>query len=528
MSQNFLRTLAALALLATVGCDDDDQASDGVSYQARTIEDGLFFAPTGAGDEQEAIQIDVSAGDPKTSRLPLPGGGVTAVARPGTDGREVVVLTSGLEAVRTGKHKRPAIASSLLVFGHGGQLVRKDLQGRYTKLALSPDGRYGIAFGTSAGLSVDNSAEIVDFSSQAAPVFIDLSLDARAPTSFTFSAPGSFTHKVAVAPQPNALQIIDLEHPEQGPISITLTAKSTLTPTQLVFADDRMFVRSQGSAEIVVLQAIEIPQQVGRSWQLAPQELFATNVVRDIAVTGSGASQRLLALTGSLEVFDPAIGPTAKIDGLGNFSRILQFEGTSPIDQSSTKRAMLYGEQVARDGVPSVASSQVAFVDLGDETAWTTRNVETVELGDTVLSLTPLTKQKLALTRQSSTRAAVIDLQARTVRRLVLNEYDGSLLLDEGGAQPQLWARGTTGALGRVNLDDFSRIELPYSFGSYGESDGDQSLLSIPSQQRRRLAVLQPARTGRVTFIDADATSGDAAAESALELLGIYLHDLLD
>lgn len=533
MSQKLLRTLVSLTLVIALGCDDDDGYAE-TDYTPSTVEDGLFYAPTAPEqNEQHALVLDVSGDEPKTTAYELPGGTVTALPRPGSNGREVVLLTAGLEAVRTGKHKRAAVASSVSIFGRAGELLRKPLQGRYRSLSLSPDGRYGIAFGSTAGLSVDNSAEVIDFMSDAAPVFVDLSLDARAPSYFEFSPANAFPHRIAVAPQPNALQILDLEHPERGPISITLSVKSTQVPTQLVFAGDRMFVRSENSTSIVVLQAIEVAKG-NHPWQLAPQEHFATSVVRDIAVTGQGASQRLLALTGSLEVFDPAIGPTAKIDGVAGFSRILQFVGTSPIDSNAVPRAMLYGTVLQERGTSSVSTSQVGFVDLGDETAWSTRNVEVVELGDTVLRLTEFATRKIALAYLNTGRAGVIDLQARTVRRLVLDEYNGTLLVDETGSAARLWARGVDGALGRVDLDSFARIELPMAFGPGPDLawGGDSAtvapdMLLLPSLQHRRIAVLQRGRTGRVTFLDADAPSGEAAAESALEVLGVYLHDLL-
>jgi hypothetical protein len=524
MSHKLLRTLASFALLFSLGCDDGPPTD--VNYTVRSLEDGLLYTPRGQGDDRHALLLDVSGEQPRTTQLELPDGTVSAFARPGSGGREVVVLSSGLEAVRTGKSKRAAVPSSVLIIGKAGQVVRKALQGRYRALALSPDGRHAIAFGSQAGLSVDNSAEVIDFASNVEPVLVDLSLDARAPTGFVFSAPGAFTHRVAVATQPNALQIIDLDHPDKGPISITLTAQSSLTPEQIVFAGDRMFVRSQVSAQIVTLQAIEVPKG-NHDWQPAPQQLFASGVVQDIAVTGQGASQRLLALTTALEVFDPSIGPTARIEGVSGFTQILQFTGKSPIDGNETSRAMLYAAGSSRS---AVSSSRVGFIDLGDETAWTTRNVEIVELGEGVLSLTPLTRRKLAIARNAN-RVGVIDLEARTVRRLVLNEYAGSLLLDEDGAEPQLWARGFGGELGRVNLASFARIELPFSLGSdaaLADPETGDGMLRIPSATRRRIAVLQSSTMGRVTFVDADAPTGDAAAASALEVLGIHLPELLD
>ncbi|HEX5661148.1 MAG TPA: hypothetical protein VFX59_28350 [Polyangiales bacterium] len=519
MSQKLFRTLASFALITTLGCEDDDRVAE-ARYTARALEDGLLFTPADGEAEHHALLLDVSGADPKTTQLALPGGAVTTFARPSKNG-QVVVLTSGLEAVRSGKDKRAAVPSSVLIYGKAGEVARRTLQGRYQNLSLSPDGRYGIAFGSQAGLSVDNSAEVIDFDSEAAPTFVDLSLDARAPSRFVFSPVGSFTHRVAVAPQPNALQVIDLDAPGKGPISITLTVSSALTPEQIVFAGDRMFVRSASSEQIVILQAIEVPRG-DHSWQPAPQQQFASGIVQDIAVTGVGAAQRLLALTSALEVFDPAIGPTARIEGVSGFNRILQFTGRSPIDANRTSRAMLYATQPR-------SSSQVGFVDLGDETAWTTRNIELVELGDAIQSLTPLLERNVAVTRHTSERAGVIDLEARTVRRLVLNEYAGTLLVDEDGpAEPQLWALGTSGELGRVNLASFARIELPFSLGSTFPFETASELLLVPSATRRRLAVLQPADTGRVTFVDADAPSSEAAADSALEVLGIYLPELLD
>jgi hypothetical protein len=538
MKQNFLRPLIALSLVCIFGCDDGTNAVT-LDYRTSTVEDGLFFVPrtpAAEADHVDALVLDVSTDDAKLSSFALPGGDVTAVQRPGTDGREVVVLTSGRPAVLKGKDKHPSEPSHVLVFGRTGELQRIALKSRYAGLALSPDGKYGIAFQSSKGLSLLNSVEVIDFSAKVS-TFVDLSLDGRIPTGYVFAPVGKFARRLAVAPLPNALQVLDLEHPERGPISITLDSSLSLNPVQFEFAGNRVFVRSAGASRIVSFQMIEVPKG-NHPWQFAPGVHDATDQVRDIAVTGEGTKQRLLALTGSLEVFDPDVGPTAKIDGLAAFSQILQFIGTSPIDKNPLPRAMLYGASGSAGTRAAGASSQVGFVDLGDESAWATRNIEIVELGDAVLQLRPLATKTAALASHGSALASVIDLEARKVRRVVLNEFSGSLLLDETSAHRRLWARGSFGEqLGVIDLDSFVGTEVPVAFGplasSYGGEDrpptapfeaSQDSMLLVPSATRRRIAVMQSARTGHVTFVDADAPT----AETALEVVGTFLPEILD
>jgi len=293
-----------------------------------------------------------------------------------------------------------------------------------------------------------------------------------------------------------------------------------------VFAGEQFFVQSQASNQILSFQIL--PASTGtHPFQLAPTILSASGPVADLTTAGSGDALRLLALTGQLEVIDPLLNSSTKIPGVSQFTQIFKFDGTSPLDSNVAPRAALY----------SARSSQVGFVDLGSETAWATRNVDLIELGDPLVALTPVPGRNLVLASHSTSRVSVIDLQKRTVKRVLLDSAASTTLLDANGASLRLWVGTAGGSLGVIDLQSFTSTEVPLTFhyaaappydaSSRTSLASSQDLLLVPGAagtSNRRIAVLQTGTSGRVTLLDAD----NPSPASALEVLGFFLAGLFD
>lgn len=518
MTRHLIHAVFVLALASVPACAHDTaEPTRALSGSALTLEDGLFYVT--ADEPARALVVDVSREEPDAHTLPLPEGTASSFARPGSGGREVVVLTGGRDA-RNAKSERAAVPSYVLLFARTGERARIALGGRYGQLALSADGRFAIAYAATGSLSLQNAIEVVDFdkalAGQAAVTRVDLSLDGRAPSTFVF-APAGFAQRLVLAPLPNALQVLDLEHPERRAIGITLSESRTLTPEQILFADDHVFVRSAGDARILSLEHVPTPRGE-HSFQLAPSLLTASGPVSDIAVSGSGTGLRLLAVSGGLDVLDPTIGDRTSVEQAGGFSKVHPFEGVTPLDSQVAPRALLYRE----------GRAQVGFVELGRDATWAARNVEIVELGEAPTSLVPLATRKLALATHASGKLSVIDLEQRTVRVVLLDGAIASLLLDENVASPRVFFATQAGSLARVVLDGLVSTAIPLSLRARTSSDPSgllrDSLRLVPGATRTRLAVQEESESGRVTLIDADMPTLD----SALELSGLSLSGLFD
>jgi hypothetical protein len=529
------RALPILVSALLLSCSEDAQVDpDLAGTQApRTLEDALFYVSSDK-DSNHAMTLDVATDDAKVIKHELNGGTVLTFARPGTDGREVVVFTSGRAAYKDGDKRIAAEDAHVLVFNRAGQQRDQKLSGRYTSLTLSDDGKYAIAYGSSGNLVLQNAIEVINFDKSVedpgAAVQMDLSFDGRPPESFIFGPSTGFVRRLAIAPLTNALQVIDLEHPEHGEISITLSEQGSLSPLKVVFAKDQFFVQNAGSPQILTFQSIENQPRGMHSFQFAPSILTAGGPVTDLTTVGEDATLRLLALSSELEVFDPRVGTTATVEGVSAFGNIHKFSGKSPVDMNVLPRAALY----------AAGRAQIGFVDLGNEAAWSTRNVELIELGDALAELIPVPGKNLALVTHNSNRVSVVDLEQRTVKKLLLDSASATTLLDQSAGGLRLWVGGSDGSLGSVNLQDFAdtrEVPLTFDFGQATYADENslakspinnaQNLLLVPGAvgtPRRRIAVVQRSTTGRVTLLDAE----NPTPESALEVLGFFLAGLFD
>lgn len=526
MTQTLFRCALSLSAALLLACGDAPRR-DLPAYASVTplpLQDGLFYVADSS--DASALTVDFSVSnevpdywarpDPVVREHVLPAPSVAH--RPMASGRDALVLTSGREAVREGGRLRPAEPSQLIHFSILGMSPGRVLNGRYAQLALSEDDRYAIAFGARGSLTLQNAIEVISLEQPGVTtggVVMDLTFDGRAPTRFVFAPPGFF-YPLALAPMPNALQVIDLEHPEHGEIAVTLGEARALDPQQIVFGGRGFFVRSSGSERILMFDIVPTPGGAHR-FQLAPSVLTASGPVQDLALTYVPAVQahRVLALGSRLDVLDPLTGESTGVERTSGFTRLHTFDGTSPVDDQVAPRALLYAP----------GRAQVAFVEIGAGAGWAGRSAELIELGEPIRELFLLAAHKLAVATHGSARVSVIDLQARTVGPISLDAPLVASLVDELVA-PRLWVETTAGTLGMLELRaPFTATQLPITVSAPLLSPSSPTnLVRVPRQNGRRLAVLQAAEGGRVTLLNADQPS----AESAVELVGFLLAGLFD
>ncbi|MET0341485.1 MAG: hypothetical protein ABW252_10830 [Polyangiales bacterium] len=524
-----LRALVSLAALCALACDDTSSGSSDPRVREASppiaLTDGLVYTPTAAPSGADVVTLDLTVDPPRAvpRALETP---VAARAQRGEIG-DAVLLTAGAEARDEGKRRVPAVPSQLVVVGRTGELVARTLSGRYGALTLSTDGRFALAHTPTGSLVLQNAIEVVDL--DAPPTqpgkVVTLQLDGRAPSGFVFSPKDGFSRRMVVILFAGSVMLLDLERPENGPIAVPLATSGDgrgLIPQRVLFAGERMFVQSSGTSSVLVLELLAAADQ-RHGFRVVPSLLGASAGLRDVALVGSGASLRIAALTGQLELLDPQSGSSTVIAATPSATTLLPFEGTAPGDPVSAPRALVFAFGV----------SSVGFVELGGGEGWTGRNVETVELGEPVIAMLPLLAHKRALGLHASSRLSVIDLQARTVDPYRLAGPLADWLIDDDATRTRLWV-ASGDKLGILDLAAKTATEVPITLPisptgqvpvSFERGVAQRAVvLRLVPGARRRVALLHASEAGRVTLIDAETPTRESAREPA----GFFLAGLFD
>jgi hypothetical protein len=498
------------------------------------VQDGLFFMSRA----DTAITLDL-AGDTRIEEHALSSPIAASVPRI-IGGSDVVVLTTGIEARNEDGKRKPPVNSELLLFNRERQILAQPypLKGRFQQLAVSEDGRFAIAYAPT-GVGAQNAVTVIDLAkvelpdaaAQNAAQSVNFSLSGIAPTRFIFSPPGVGKRRLVVVPFPDSVQLLDLEKPAVGLTSIPLKTANDprmVVPTKVLFAGDRIFVQASTGAQVFAITLLDSSNPANlHGFEPSFAVLPTRNNVFDIAIVGEAAQQRLLALADRLEVFDPTKGSSVSLEGVSTFRALLPFVGTSPVDNIPSSRALVY--------TPN--QSQIGFVDLIGESEWTTRTLETLDVGTPIVALLPLPTRKLALALHNAAKLSVIDLEKRTVGPLVLDGVLVDWLVDETSARTKLWLL-TERTLAVTDLPTLATEEIPLAVtvgyapfpgdeddGATGLSRSRGHLTLIPGATSRRIAVMHESEAGRITLIDAEAPT---ARERWLELTGYSLAGLLD
>lgn len=557
----------ALSLGLLLGCEEDPKRGleEFASTRPLPVESGLFYTMNDPGAQQltlpdsrvtgrttesgDAITLDLSGDQPRMDAIELPPGYARALPRPGHPG-EVVVLTSGHDQYREGKKIVSAENGHVLLFSRAGQLLDVELGGNFNFIELSDDGRFAVASSPSGNQAVLNAIEVVDLEAsiaQQASVtrLVTLGLDGRAPRRMIFApSAAGFSRRLLLVSFTDALQLLDLEHPERGAISIalkTVTDTRSLEAQKVLFrrevgtggaVSERIYVRSSNSSQIMVLDLIAAPE-TKQQFRPAPSFVNLAGVVNDFDVVGTGEALRLVALGDVLEIVDPKIGESVRLEGGRGFGALHAFEGTSPVDTRSTVRALLY-----QPGLP-----RIGFAEIGDQSTWGAATVELVELGEPLSRIIPLAKRKLVLGLHGGTRISIIDLEQRKVVPISLASQLADLLLDETDQHARLWTANSSGIVSVRDLVTLGITNIPVTltFGTNlraSEEDREQpsggaptepgSIVLIPGPSRR-IALVQPSASGRITLLNADFNPADVDGTLApRELVGFFYAGLLD
>lgn len=538
MRTTMRRAFFPLLLSLVAACSDDpehDAVASAAELRPDAVFDGLLY---GAGADG-VLTIDLA--DPlKVARhtLPTP----LAASEPRAGGEQVVVLTQGREAIKQGDERLPALSSELLLFDRSGPIspAPHRLSQRFGGLVLSADGHFAIAYQPLGDFALENAVEVIDLRKVVeraadASTLVPFQYSGIAPTRFVFGPTTGFMRRLVVVPLTDTIELLDLENPKAGVTSISLR-KSETDPRRYVAGEvlfsgpvsgapgDRIFVQTMASSELYDIRLIgrDLAQNP-HGFEPIRSLLQGSGQIDDIAMVGASEVQRLLAAGDRLEVFDLARGDARSIQETGAYDRLLPFVGESPADKSQRSRVLLYTQ----------GQSRIGFVDLNEDSQWSTRSIETLELGQPVRELVALPAQKLALAVHDASKLSVIDLQRRTVGPLRLTAPLTSWLVDEQATRLWLLAGNS---LAVTELATLTTRELPLSVSPLRAADGEEEidnrrptsqgqLVLIPSATRRRVAVLHSAEAGRITLLDADQPT---AQESWLELAGFFLAGLLD
>lgn len=514
MRRASLRPAWALALALAASCDEP-AARPGLRLSGGPIqglEDALLYLAQEDGEESSsALLLDVAPRAPRTSVHALPPGSVTSQARAGHDG-EALLLSSGAAASVVDGKSEEAVNSFLMVFDRGGERRRYELSGRYQQLAQSADGRFAIAYAATGSWSSADSVAVVDFEradpERRVPSTALRALNGEGPSAIAFAPPDS-ARRLAVLVMADAINLIDLEQPEQADKVLPLklpTGVGSLRATKVLFHEERCFVQSDSGSDVLVVRIEDDAESPG-GFRASLLSLATESVVRDIALVDPGSGARLLALSDrGLRVIDTTTGDGETTPTSVAFRQAFPFYGRSPFDEQARPRALLVG----------ASGAQIGFVDLQADLSGRERSVEMVSLSEAVQETLLASDEGLALIAHGSARVSLVDLEQRTVSRIATEAAPSQLLLDAHGDARRVWIATAGGSVGVLDLG--ARSAAPLLLDRPAEA-----LVFVPGR-RPRIAALHAAESGRVTLVDAERPS----RESAREIVGFTFNGLFD
>jgi hypothetical protein len=330
--------------------------------------------------------------------------------------------------------------------------------------------------------------------------------------------------RLAVVLSDNYVTLLDLDN-DRTEITVALTLgddKRVVRPAQVLFLpgdaaqDPALFIRSEGSADIVTLRLVTAtPPLADRANDFRPvlSLLGAGSVPGDMALIDGTTGPRLFVVAqgnGDAAVIDP-VTSRATTFHLGSSARqILLYQGASPADPTKRSRALLI----------SPGGTEIAFLDLDQLEELRGRDLELRSMASGAKAFVPLLDRGLVVAQHDRGGGAVglsvIDLDRRTVAPLVTE----GLRAIVPGVGDELWLQPDSALrLGRLGLAQLQAQEvildrviervLPLAAGGDG---------------RRFVAVEHVEAGGGFTFIDAD----KPLRSSARSLVGFLYSDLLE
>jgi hypothetical protein len=471
------------------------------------LEDALLYVDASDPEEPSALVVDISRNEPRIARHPLPKGTIKTFPRPGSEGREVVVLTGGRAPAVIDGRGRDAVNSHLVLLDRAGERARVELPGRFQSLALSDDGRFVVAYGSTGGLVASNAAAVVDLADLDAPA---RSLELVRPvSSFVFSPAAASARRLLVGLSNDGMRLFDLEHLDRPSKWVLLKEPGdnrVLSPGRVIFDDARIFVQMHGSSEVLIVQ-LEPRDEPPDAFGVSLLQITAKNEIRDIAlVEKDGRAQVVAVGDQALNLIDPITGRAVSTPASYGFGQVVPYRGRTPFDDEVRPRALLLGE----------GQKRVGFVDFDDGTAWAQQTVEVLDLPAPLGRAIPLLEHRLVVLIYASTGLGLLNLEEREVFPFATESRVEKELLDirDGGAL--LWLKQENQRLGRINLLQLDTLEVLLNANA-------RDLLIVPGAPQR-IAVVHEAAAGHVTLLDPD----EPSRERARELVSFLYTKLLD
>jgi hypothetical protein len=428
------RTLVAIGLLVAgsmLGCGSRSAKLDEKPQVVGVLPLGtdlLYVQSTGV-----AQRLNVMASEPKpqTSRIAITAAPRTVVKRPGVD--EILILSDGTQDSYGQVQQKPALTA----MDAAGHTRVYELTQSGQQLQVSDDGNYAVLLSATAD---STSGELLTNPNEIALVDLTQSPDnGTNPSIRSLGAVGGsvqgvwFTESMTIAGTPRQLALFSfpggislmdlskLQSPEVREIKMELpgwvpAAGSKSAPVSDIVADkaaSKIYLRNAVSSNVMVIsfQPIDTSAQgdggPGNDFQPSFNYLGVTGVPSAFAVYSEPESnvQRLVAAVGTnVVVVNSDTNTTTPVPLQYSATQIELFDGTSPTDNNTAKRALLYG----------IGQGGVSFIDLKNLEQNKTRAVQTVAFGATVgavMQVPAMSNSRLLFF--GSAGLGVIDLQTR-------------------------------------------------------------------------------------------------------------------
>ncbi|MDP3273830.1 MAG: hypothetical protein Q8Q09_01455 [Deltaproteobacteria bacterium] len=527
------RALVALttvtALSATQCRPDDPRSTQRLSTLAPVaISTGLVYV---SPDRARAVRVNLTGATPTVERFRVGPAAVASVVRTGTD--EVLVLSQG----ERGSPGIAPVAATLSVLAASGPPRVYTVGSPFNAISVTADGRFAFVHFRPSGalqrlLFNPNEVAIVDLQSapsEGNPVRRTVRSFGGIPTDVIFSPPVAIRGEmrtIAVVVSSSYVTLMDLAHLDRGETSVRLTLPEDprdLNPQQVLFDSElrAIYLRAAASNDVYVLRLDDAgaTPAMGNDFRVSINQVGAGQGPTDLALFGEGEGRRLLVVSrGSREarVIDPRSNAITTIALDARADRALLFQGRSPRDPMTARRALLYPSRA------DTGSSAVSFLDLDAIEARSSQNLETVQLRRTVRFALPLPERGTVLFEHDDAstagRLSLLDLQGRTTAPILaeVSLADARFSTD----QRLLWvAPNGSPRVGFVDLRDFHpgeiRLDAPVS-----------EVLSLPTAMGSpaRVVALHPATAGSLSVLNAD----NPQRETTRVFTGYLAADLLD
>lgn len=506
----FALGVAACCGALLVGCDDGRSIDDfQVSVRPVPLEGALLYAHR-TDNGGRALIVDVTGSKPAITAYDLPPGDVKSYSRPGSQGREVVVLTQGTSLERA-REERGTTGSAVLVFDREGETFRKELEGRFTDLTLSPDGRVAVAHGhgQDTGVDVGNTVAIVDLDTGMTRNIALSDNTGRAAESFAFPEPNDGSRRLMLARGVDTLSLLELDHLERKPKEIPIKLASdprTLRPGKIIFRFNEIFVQLQNSSDVLVLQLV--PEAGEDAFRVTPLYLTTGSTVEDIELVKEQSPDRRLVVLGQgkVSVVDPVTGNVTSSNADSAYADLLRYEGPSPVDAEIRERGLLLPAK----------GSRIAFVDFADGTSWSEQSVEALALPDSLERVIPLAQHRLVVLGYTGGAMGLVDLDSRKVTPINTGSIVSSVVVDESAGQARLWLSLANNHVARIDLLQLESRELLL--------DTPTDALVLIEGAPRQLAALHNAKGGFITLLDPE----NPSLGSIREMASFFYTDILD